>query len=341
MSVNPVDPVLLVAWLVFAHLVADFVLQDDWIAINKGRGTPTGLRALGLHGLHVALCLVPVALAFGARGAVYVVVVALTHVVVDRWKVRATQRMDGRAQEQARERLARGALSGSGLGAAWTPWPGMLFLADQALHLAIALAGWLVILEGAPLLPAFVDVVDAVIRGWDQATFHAAVLTGVVLVSLFLVNTRGAFYFAMALVSPRSLRPVPGEAEGAPVSGAAPVPAAHVPGAPAADAPAAGTSGGDGAPAAGMAAAGRAAPTGASARIEATAQALERLLVASLILAGAAPGAVIVIAVDVAVHWRQLGDRGYAEWYLVATLGSVSVALGSALLALAALSSLG
>jgi hypothetical protein len=308
-SLNPVDPVLMVAWLVFAHLVADFVLQNDWIAINKGGGTPTGLRALGLHGLHVALCLVPVVFAFGAPGALYVAVVALTHVIVDRWKVRATGRMDALAQAQARDRLVRGVLPGSGLGSAWTPWPGMLFLADQVLHLAVALVGWLVILEGEALLPAFVDFVDAVSRGWDPATFHAAVLAAVVLVSLFLVNTRGAFYFVMALASPRDLGSPAGVADAA--AGA--------------DAPPAGD----------------AAPSGASARIEATAQAMVRLLVASLVLAGMAVVAALVVALDVAVRWRQLGDRGYAEWYLVATLGSVSVALGSGLLALAALSSLG
>jgi hypothetical protein len=85
----------------------------------------------------------------------------------------------------------------------------MLFLADQALHITIALAGWLVILEGEALAPMFVDFVDAIVRSWDPVTFHAAVLTGVVLVSAFLVNTRGAFYFAMALVGPRHLVPRP------------------------------------------------------------------------------------------------------------------------------------
>ena len=29
------DAVLVLAWLVFAHLLADFVLQNDWIAGNK------------------------------------------------------------------------------------------------------------------------------------------------------------------------------------------------------------------------------------------------------------------------------------------------------------------
>ncbi len=32
------DDVLVLAWLVLAHLIADFVLQNDWIAINKATG---------------------------------------------------------------------------------------------------------------------------------------------------------------------------------------------------------------------------------------------------------------------------------------------------------------
>ncbi len=311
MSLNPVDPVLMVAWLVLAHLLADFVLQNDWIAMNKGGAARTGWAALGLHGFHVALCLTPVIFAFGIRGGAYVAVVALTHMGVDRWKTRATRRMDERAQARAREQLARGQLPASGLGAAWTPWPGMLFLADQVLHLSIALVGWLVILEGEALLPGFAAFVDAVIRSWDPAVFHAAVLTGVVLVSLFVVNTRGAFYFTMALASPRELRPAPGEDTR--VSGAE---------SPSAIATAA-------------------APRGASARIAATAMAMERLLVAALVLTGLAAASALVVALDLAARWRQLRDRGYAEWYLVATLGSVSVALGSGFLALAALASLG
>lgn len=306
MTAHPVDTVLVVVWLVFAHLVADFVLQNDWIAINKANGTPTGWSALGVHGFHVALCLLPAVLAFGAQGLAYLVLVALTHVIVDRWKVQATKLMDARAQAQARERLARGALQGSGLGPAWTPWPGMLFLADQALHLTIALVGWLVVLEGSALTPAFVDFVDAVVRAWDPGVFHAAILTGVVLVSLFLVNTRGAYYFAMALVSPRALRADDGDDPAA------------VAASQAADA----------------------APTGASARITVTVMAMERLLIAALVMTGMALAAALVVGLDVAARWRELGDRGFAEWYLVATLGSVSVALASGLLAMAALASL-
>ena len=130
--------------------------------------------------------------------------------LVDRWKVRATRRAERSAQDAARTRLAgTGDAPDSGLGSAWTPWPGMLFLADQVLHLTIAIVGWLVILEGVPLQQGFVDVVNAILRDWDRATVNAVVLTTVVLVSLFLVNTRAAYYFVLALVSPRGAPPTP------------------------------------------------------------------------------------------------------------------------------------
>ena len=81
------DTVLVLAWLVFAHLVADFVLQNDWIAINKAQGGRRGWQALAVHGFHVGLCLLPAVLAFGLPGLVYVVIVVVTHVLVDRWKI--------------------------------------------------------------------------------------------------------------------------------------------------------------------------------------------------------------------------------------------------------------
>src|SRR4051812_42915988 len=204
------DTTLVVAWLVFAHLVADFVLQNDWIAINKANGTREGYRALATHGLHVSLCLLPAVFAFGAPGAVYLLLVAGSHMVVDRWKVQATRRAEAAAQAAAIARLERaGDLPPSGLGSAWTPWPGMLFLADQALHMTFALVGWLVLLQSVPLTGAWVDFVNLVLRSVDRTAIHAVILTGVVFVSVFLVNTRGAYYFVLALVSPRDLKVAP------------------------------------------------------------------------------------------------------------------------------------
>ena len=208
------DTVLVLTWLVFAHLIADFVLQNDWIAMNKATGGSEGWRALGVHGLHVGLCLVPAVFAFGLRGLVYLAVVTVTHMIVDRWKVQATRRAEAEAQAQARARIERtGQSPASGLGAAWTPWPGILFLADQVLHLTIAIVGWLVILAGAALLPGFVDVVNRILGTWDRTTVNAVILTSLVIVSLFIVNTRAAYYFVLALVSPRELAPDPSAPE--------------------------------------------------------------------------------------------------------------------------------
>ena len=55
---------------------------------------------------------------------------------------------------------------------------------------------------------------------------------------------------------------------------------------------------------------------------------------------GATAAVGVVIAVKTLARFKQLDDRGFAEYYLLGTLASVSVAIGSAYLALAAFSSL-
>ena len=383
------DTVLVIAWLVLAHLVADFVLQNDWIAINKGAGSRTGWAALGTHGFHVGLCLVPAIFAFGMPGIVYVALVVVTHMLVDRWKVRATRRAERSAQEAARTRLAAtGDAPDSGLGSAWTPWPGMLFVADQVLHLTIAIVAWLVVLEGVPLQQGFVDVVNTILRDWDRATVHAVVLTGVVLVSLFLVNTRAAYYFVLALVSPRWVPAEPAarapETATAPSAMPAPAPSGYTvrvgplvatvePGvaavtpAPSAESAettpsTAPTATSETTPSTAPTAAAQAAsaqrasagspspepsahprssvPTGAPARIGATIGALERLLIVVFVLVGAEAAVGFVIAAKTIARFKQLDDRGFAEYYLLGTLASVSVALASAIIAKAALGTL-
>jgi hypothetical protein len=314
------DTVVVLVWLVFAHLVADFVLQNDWIAINKGQGGQVGWQALGVHGFHVGLCLLPAVPAFGLAGLVYLVIVVGTHMMIDRWKVVATRRAEHDALDAARRREASlGVATPSGLGSAWTPWPGMLFLADQVLHITIAVVGWLVILSGVALQPAFVDAVNLVVRTWDRAAVHAVVLTMVVATSLFLINTRAAYYFVLALVSPRELpeappAPAPAPTDGGPdASAAAPIAQARP----------------------------RAAvPTGAAARISATIGALERLLVVVFVLHGVEVAVVLLVAAKAFTRFRQLESRGYADYFLLGTLASVSVAFASALLARAVLSTI-
>lgn len=348
------DAVLILTWLVFAHLVADFVLQNDWIAMNKATGGREGWRALGLHGFHVGACLSPVVLAFGLRGVVYLAVVTITHMIVDRWKVKATRRAEAEAQAQARARIARtGQAPTSGLGAAWTPWPGILFLGDQVLHLTIAIVGWLVILAGAALLPQFVDLVNRILGTWDRAAVNAVILTGLVIVSLFIVNTRAAYYFVLALVSPRELIPDP-EAAPAPEP-ARPAPAGYTvrvgplvatvePTLAGAD-PATETDEDAATEPAGAAASPKpgpvvAVPSGAPARIGATIGALERLLIVAFMLTGAEAAVGFVIAAKTIARFKQLDDRGFAEYYLLGTLASVGVAISTSLVAIAALSSL-
>ena len=159
-------------------------------------------------------------------------------------------------------------------------------------------------------------MVNTALRSWDRAVVHAAILTGVVLVSLFIINTRAAFYFVLALVSPREL-PEPGpQAE-----------------------PALGTTAAATEPSVALRAT-PSVPTGAPARIGATIGALERLLIVAFVLVNAEAAVGLVIAAKTIARFKQLDDRGFAEYYLLGTLASVSVAFLSAVIAKAALGSI-
>ena len=256
----------------------------------------------------------------------------------------------------------------------------MLFVADQVLHLTIAIVAWLVILAGVPLRQGFVDVVNTILRDWDRATVNAVVLTTVVLVSLFLVNTRAGYYFVLALVSPRWVPDTPAvpapEVATPPAATPAPAPSGYTvrvgplvatvePGvatAMPAPAPAPGSApaaqpggtaplGGAPMPMASPAPAASPAaepsshprssvPSGAPARIGATIGALERLLIVAFVLVGAEAAVGFVIAAKTIARFKQLDDRGFAEYYLLGTLASVSVAVASAIVAKAALGTL-
>ena len=58
------------------------------------------------------------------------------------------------------------------------------------------------------------------------------------------------------------------------------------------------------------------------------------------VLTGAEAAVGFVIAAKTLARFKQLDDRGFAEYYLLGTLASVSVALASAVIALAALSTI-
>jgi hypothetical protein len=75
-------------------------------------------------------------------------------------------------------------------------------------------------------------------------------------------------------------------------------------------------------------------------RVGATIGVLERLIVCFLVLTGQAAAIGFVIAAKTLARFRQLDDRHFAEYYLVGTLASVTLALASSVVAAAALSGL-
>jgi uncharacterized protein DUF3307 len=323
------DATLVLGWLILAHLAADFLLQTESMVADKFLGGRRGWNGLLLHGAAVALCLVPVVAAFELRGLGLLVTVTLGHVVIDRWKVRATRRAEGRALAAAHRRHEKATTAG--LGPAWTPLPGALFILDQLLHVALICGAWVVFISAVPPVAQFVEVVDRLLGSADRTTVHRVALVGVVLLSLAIVNVRAAALFVGTLVRPR-------EAISGDERGDEPVAAAATPrswrlrfGTLEATAepilPEPPADGGEPVPS------GRASPS----QIGATIGVLERLLIVTFVLTGSTAAVGFVVGAKTLARFRQLDDRDFAEYYLLGTLASVAVALGSGLLAAAAL----
>ena len=336
------DSVLVLAWLVLAHLVADFTLQTGSIVRAKnGRGT-AAVGGLLAHGLIVAICLIPVGLAYGGPGWAFLAWSAGLHVVIDRSKVVLSRRAAARALADAHARH-EGPQPPDHLGRAWTPAPAALFIADQIAHLIVLGAGWAIFLMALAPQRGWVDLVNSLVGAADPAGLHRVVGAAVVVVSLLIVNVRAASIFVSILV-----RPVEeaegethwGERSGRPVAD---------------DAPAAGGPASEPArrwsvrigpidaridarsePVAAAPAHGPASPA-LSARVGATIGILERILVVVFVLTGTDVAIGFVIAAKTLARFRQLDDREFAEYYLLGTLASVAVAIVTALIARAAL----
>jgi hypothetical protein len=335
------EATLVLAWLLLAHLVADFVFQTEGMVTDKFSPGRRRWRGLLVHGAAVAACLLPVAAVYGGRGVVYLVVSAVGHVLIDSWKVRATRHAEAEALAEARRRH-ESTEPVDGLGPAWTPKPAALFIADQIVHIVLLVVAWLVLLAGQAPLDWYRDAAASVLTRFDADALHRAILIGVVLVSLVIVNVRAAALFVGTLVHPReSVRggELPGEPgppvatqprgwriQVGPVVGTAePMPVGGTPGSTAAGA-------GAGAP--------RSEAHASPARIGATIGVLERLLIVAFVLTSSTAAIGFVVAAKTLARFRQLDDRDFAEYYLLGTLASVAVALGSGLLAAAALSTL-
>jgi len=339
------DAVLVLAWLLLSHLVADFVLQTGGVAAAKADRGGRALGGLLAHGLIVGLCLVPVGLAFEGRGWTLVGSVAIAHVAVDRMKVLLTRRAAAAALREANE-LREGPAPADHLGRAWTPTPAALFLADQAAHLLIIAAAWAVLLAGQAPGSGWVAAVDGWLAGWDRSTVHHVVGVGVVLAALVIVNVRAGFLFVAILV-----RPVEAGLDGRFRWGGRAAPAVAAATAEAHEGPAVGThrwsvrlgplearvAAEPDVPSTNPRRAHEPGPVGLTARVGATIGVLERLLIVVFVLTGTDVAIGFVVAAKTLARFRQLDDREFAEYYLLGTLGSVGVAIVSALVARAAL----
>src|SRR5947207_923043 len=127
------NDVLVIAWLVLAHLIADFVLQTDRVATAKFATGARAWRGLAAHWFTVAVAMLPVPFAFGGRGLVALLAISIVHAVIDRSKVVLTRRVEAAALEEAALMHEAPAVAAS-LGSAWTPVPAALFVLDQIAH---------------------------------------------------------------------------------------------------------------------------------------------------------------------------------------------------------------
>jgi hypothetical protein len=355
----PADPILTLAWLVLAHLVADFVVQTGGIVAAKTAPGSRGWQGLGLHAAGVAVCLVPVAVAFGLPGLWALVAITVLHAAIDRTKILATWRTERRALDAA-DRRHEGAPPAAGLGRAWTPLPALYFALDQGAHLVATFVAWAIWLAGQAPIDGWSSVVGNLFAGRDVAVVHEIVLGSVVVLSLLIANVRAGAIFVATLVRPNELGAEIGALGGESVEPAEPAGTVERGGTvevlePEAPRRPEGSSwsfrigpiegrvsderGSPGPPPA--AESGPPTPPPAvlppPAQIGATIGVLERLLIVGFLLVSAEAAIGLVVAAKTIARFRQLDDRDFAEYYLLGTLGSVTVALVTGLLAKAAL----
>ncbi|MFL5776827.1 MAG: DUF3307 domain-containing protein [Chloroflexota bacterium] len=338
----PADPILTLAWLVLAHLVADFIVQTGAVVSAKNSPGTRGWLGLGAHGLGVAACLIPVALAFGRPGLWTLVAIAVAHVIIDRTKITLTRRTERRAIAVA-DRRNEGRAPAAGLGRAWTPLPAAYFAIDQAAHLTVTLAAWVIWLSGQAPTAEWATAIGNLLGGRELAMVHEVMLWLIVVIALLIANIRAGALFVATLVRPTELGAeigaLAGDAEVPRADGSA-VTAVLPPRPPRRWDVRVGPLAGSvveesGAPPPPRPPAQSAIPP--PAQVGATIGILERLLIVMFMLASAEAAIGFVIAAKTIARFRLLDDRDFAEYYLLGTLGSVSVAIVTGLVARAAL----
>jgi uncharacterized protein DUF3307 len=341
------DPILVLAWLTLAHLVADFVIQTDGVVAAK---TSTGARAwrgVLAHAVGVVVCLIPVAVAFGIPGLWALIVVVAAHALIDRAKVVATHRAEAGALADA-SRRNEGLAPAQALGRAWTPLPAAYFAVDQIAHLVVLGLVWGALLAGRPPTVEWSSAVDQLLAGRDAATFHAVVLGAVVILSLVIANVRGGALFVATLVRPieaatgsdeRRRTAVAAKPDGQTALTTTERNVERLRGWSFRIGPLAGRVVADPPPGPQSAATvgGERVALPPPTQVGATIGILERLLIVTLLLVGADVAIGFVIAAKTIARFKLLDDRDFAEYYLLGTLASVSVAIVTALAARAAL----
>jgi len=359
------EPTLTLAWLVLAHLVADFLLQTGGIVAAKSSSGGRAVRGLLAHGVGVAAVLVPVALAFGLPGLWALVFITLSHLAIDRAKVVATRQAEARALSAARRRH-EGRAPAAGLGRAWTPLPAAYFALDQLAHAAMLIVAWAIWLAGRAPTVEWAAAVDGLLGQRDLAVIHELSLGLAVFAALLIANVRAGALLVATLVRPlESATEMVGSAEaivaaarGAPgdasAAGTAAASTRSVPGASPAPVP---VQPGRGwsfrfGPFAGRVTADPPAPPATAetavvagervalpppAQVGATIGVIERLLIVVFVLIGADAAIGFVVGAKTIARFKQLDDRDFAEYYLLGTLASVSIAIVTALVARAAL----
>jgi hypothetical protein len=236
------------------------------------------------------------------------------------------------------------------LGRAWTPLPAAYFALDQVAHLAVIGVVWASFLAGQPMTIEWSSAINALLAGRDLDAFHRVALGAIVLGALLIANIRGGALFVATLVRP--IEAATGSDESAPsrastgrseTSRVATTEAQveRLRGWSFRIGPLAGRVVAD--PPVGQASA--ASDRGIErvampppAQVGATIGVLERLLIVTLLLVGADAAIGFVIAAKTIARFRLLDDRDFAEYYLLGTLASVSVAIVTALAARAVLS---
>jgi hypothetical protein len=334
------DPILTLAWLVLAHLVADFIVQTGKVVRAKTSPGSSGLQGIAVHAAGVALCLVPVGLAFGASGWWVLVAITLSHVGIDRTKIVLSRRAERRALARA-QRRHEGQAPAAGLGRAWTPLPAAYFALDQAAHLVVLGVAWAIWIEGQAPSAEWASAIATLVGARDAAALHDVVMTSVVLVSLVIVNVRAGAIFVATLVRPIEAATELAESSTAPttdgvvaIERAARGPAGWsirvgpIVGRVTAD-PAPTREDGD--------VVGERVALPPPAQVGGTIGVLERLLIVTFMLAGADAAIGFVVGAKTLARFRLLDDRDFAEYYLLGTLASVAVAILSAIIARAAL----